>query len=250
MQLDLLFFALAIPAVLVAGISKGGFGNAAAFAATPILALVVPPGVAIGLMLPLLMVMDIGALRAYWGRWNIAIAKPVMWGAAVGIAVGALVWRVAPADLFRVLIGLVALGFVVFQVARAQGWITLGARVPRPRGGYAWGAVAGLTSFVSHAGGPPVGVHILGHKLDKTTHQATTVLIFTAINLLKVPPYIVLGIFSKETLIADLWLAPVAFLGVWLGVRMHHLVSERAFFSLIYVFLVVTGLKLLWDGLT
>ena len=59
MELDTTFFALAVPAVLFAGISKGGFGSGAAFAATPILALILEPAQAVGLMLPLLMLMDI-----------------------------------------------------------------------------------------------------------------------------------------------------------------------------------------------
>jgi len=50
MQLDLTFFALAVPAVIFAGVLKGGFGSGAAFAATPLLALILEPGAAIGLM--------------------------------------------------------------------------------------------------------------------------------------------------------------------------------------------------------
>lgn len=157
MQIDITFFAMAIPAVLFAGISKGGFANGAAFAATPFLALVMPPGTAIGLMLPLLMLMDLGAVRAYWGRWNTKIASRLILGAIPGVTLGAMVWRVAPADLFRVLIGFVAVGFVLFQVARNNGWLKLGKRRQRPVAGYLWGGVSGLTSFVSHAGGrrPP-----------------------------------------------------------------------------------------------
>ncbi|MEL6887770.1 MAG: sulfite exporter TauE/SafE family protein, partial [Pseudomonadota bacterium] len=45
-------------------------------------------------------------------------------------------------------------------------------------------------------------------------------------------------------------LAPFALLGAWLGVKAHHMVPERAFFALTYVLLVVTGTKLIWDGLT
>ena len=57
MELDFTFFAIAIPAVLFAGISKGGFGSAAAFAAAPLLALILEPAEAVAIMLPLLVVM-------------------------------------------------------------------------------------------------------------------------------------------------------------------------------------------------
>lgn len=86
--------------------------------------------------------------------------------------------------------------------------------------------------------------------MDKTTYQATSVLAFWAINLLKVPPYLALGIFTTDTLVADLWLLPVALLGVWLGVRLHKSISDKLYFRLAYIFLTLTGTKLIWDGLT
>lgn len=249
MTLDVWLLALAAPAVLFAGISKGGFGSGAAFAATPFLALAVPPGAAIGLMLPLLMIMDLGALRAYWKKWDSVAAWRLIAGSVPGIALGTVLWGVAPADVFRVLIGLVALGFVAFQLSGRYG-LFRPERYRWGRGaGLFWGSVAGFTSFISHAGGPPAAVYLLGRKLDKTTYQATTVLVFWAINLLKVPPYLAVGIFTRDTLIADLWLAPVALLGVHFGVRLHHMTSERLFFRLIFVFLTITGAKLVWDGL-
>jgi len=192
--LDLTFFAFAIPAVIFAGVSKGGFGSGAAFAATPLLALILEPGAAIGLMLPLLMLMDVTALRPYWKQWH----GPSAWA------------------------------------------LILGA-VP--------GVVAGLTSFISHAGGPPAAVFLLSRGLDKTTYQATTVIVFWAINLMKFIPYAFLGIFSWQTAKADLFLIPFAILGVWLGVWAHRVFSERAYFTLTYALLVVTGGKLVWDAL-
>ncbi|TCP22781.1 sulfite exporter TauE/SafE [Rhodovulum adriaticum] len=114
------------------------------------------------------------------------------------------------------------------------------------RAGLAAGVVAGFTSFVSHAGGPPVAVFLLAQGLSKTVYQATTVLVFWAINLFKFVPYAFLGIFTAQTLLADLVLAPVALLGAWLGVRAHRLVPEGLFFGITYVALTLTGLRLIW----
>ena len=71
-----------------------------------------------------------------------------------------------------------------------------------------------------------------------------------AINIAKFIPYAFLGMFTVQTGLANLALAPFALLGAWLGVKAHHMVPERAFFALTYVLLVVTGTKLIWDGLT
>ena len=112
------------------------------------------------------------------------------------------------------------------------------------------GVLAGFTSFVSHAGGPPAAVYLLSRKPSKTEYQATTVLVFWVINLAKAVPYAGLGLFSAETLKLDLVLAPFALFGTWAGVRLHHIMPERLFFAVAYVLLTVTGAKLIWDGLT
>jgi len=250
MELNAAFFLLAVPAVIFAGISKGGFGSGAAFAATPFLALILPPGQAVGLMLPLLMLMDVAAIGAYWRKWDWPRARLLMLGALPGIALGALLAGRADPDLFRLLIGLVALGFVAWQGVRAAGWLKLEGRSMGAGGGIFWGAVAGLTSFISHAGGPPAAVYLLTQGLTKQAFQATTVIVFFAINLMKFGPYLALGIFTRQTALADLFLAPAAFAGVYLGVWMHRRVSERVFFGITYVLLTITGAKLVWDALT
>lgn len=249
MTLDPTFFAFAVPAVLFAGISKGGFGAGAAFASTPFLSIVLGPSEAIGLMLPLLMLMDIGGLRAYWGRWRWPEARALIFGALPGIAAGAALYRIANADLLKFLIGGIAIGFVIFQLARNRGWVRPAKRPMKTGAGAAWGAAAGFTSFISHAGGPPAAIFLLSRQMDKTAFQATTVLVFWAINLAKFGPYILLGIFDRQTVTADLYLAPVALAGVWAGVVLHRRIPDRLFFSLVYVFLLATGAKLIWDAL-
>ncbi len=249
LTLDLPFFAAAVPAVLFAAISKAGFGSGAAFASAAILALVVEPGVALGVMLPLLMLVDAASLKPYWRKWHGPSVRGLLIGSVPGVALGAWLYVVVDGDVFRVLIGLMCLIFVAYQGARAVGVLrTPRIAFSRP---LAWGtgAVAGFTSFVSHAGGPALAVFLLGQGMGKTTYQATTVIVFWAINILKFVPYAFLGIFTWQTLLADLILIPVALLGTWLGVKAHYWIPERAFFALTYVVLTVTGLRLIWVGL-
>lgn len=250
MVLDAYFFAFAIPAVIFAGMSKGGFGSAAAFAATPFLALILTPGQAIGLMLPLLMVMDVTAIRVFWRKWDWPVARRLIIGAVPGIALGGVLYGVASPDVFRFLIGMVAVGFVAYQGAKAQGWLPTPKTAMSTKGGVFWGAVTGFTSFISHAGGPPAAVYLLSQRMDKTTYQATSVLVFWAINLLKFIPYFAVGIFTTDTFKADLMLVPAAIAGVLIGAWLHHKMSDRIFFALAYIFLVVTGVKLIFDALT
>lgn len=249
MTLDLAFFAVAVPAVLLAGISKGGFGSGAAFAATPLLALALPPAQAVGLMLPLLMVMDLTGIRPYWRKWDWRSARGLMVAAVPGIGLGWLLFRAADPDVIKFAVGAIAVGFVLFQAAKGLGWLRSAPRPYSHAGAGVAGFAAGFTSFVSHAGGPPVSMFLLGQGLDKLTFQATTMLVFWWINLVKMPPYLALGLVGRETLLACILLVPAAILGTLAGVWLHSRMPERPFFLLIYVLLTVTGLKLMWDAL-
>lgn len=249
MMLEWNIFLIAAVAVTFAGISKAGFGSGAAFASASILAIVIEPGQALGIMLPLLMLIDVSTLRPYWKKWSWPDARIMILGALPGVALGAWLYQIADADVFRLLIGAICLAFVAWQISLKTGLIRPPSRQMPTWGGAVAGVVAGFTSFVSHAGGPPAAVYLLSKGLGKTTYQASTVLIFWAINIAKFVPYSFLGIFTAQTLWTDLFLAPFALFGAWLGVKAHHMVPERLFFGLTYVMLTLTGIKLIWDAL-
>lgn len=240
------FFAVGIPAIIFGGISKGGFGSGAAFVAGAILAIVVPPGAALAVILPLFMLVDAYTLRPYWGKWHWPSAKGMIQGAVPGVALAAWLYTIVDADFFRILIGTICLAFVAFQVSSKAGWLHIGLAPFSRRFAWLAGLVGGFTSFVSHAGGPPTAVFMLSQGVSKTVYQATTVLTFWAVNWMKVIPYAYLGIFSWNTLLGSLALAPFALVGAWIGVRAHDLVPERVFFALTYVLLTLTGLRLIW----
>ncbi len=245
--MELQLFLITALAVLFAGFSKGGFGGGAAFASSAILALVMPPAQAIGLMLPLLMLMDLGAVRSFWKQWDWPRSRLMIFGGLPGIALGAVFYSVTNADVMRFLIGVIAVAFVAWQLLPKRAFQE--AKLS-PSIGYSAGMAAGFTSFVSHAGGPPAAMYLLSQRLDKTTYHASSTLIFWVINAAKVAPYAYLGIFTLDSLLLDIYLAPIALVGVWLGVRAHHIVSDKVFFGLTYVLLAITGLKLIWDSLT
>jgi uncharacterized membrane protein YfcA len=249
-QPDVTFYAVAIAAVLIAGVSKGGFGGAAGFASAPLLALVVEPAQAVGLMLPLLMLMDVTGLRNYWRQWSWTDARRLMIGMVAGVLAGGFFFRAVSADGIRLLVGGMALAFVAFQIARTRGWLKPAQAFGSAGWGMFWGSVAGFTSFVSHAGGPPASMYLLRANLDKTRYQATTVIAFWWVNLIKFPLYLMLGMFTFESARVNLFLAPVAISGVLLGVRAHRVVPAALFFRLTYLLLGVTGTKLVFDALT
>ncbi|MEE8271092.1 MAG: sulfite exporter TauE/SafE family protein [Alphaproteobacteria bacterium] len=240
------FYVLAVPAVLIAGISKAGFGGGVGVMAVPLMSLAVAPQQAAAVMLPILCLMDLFGVWAYRRRWDGRNLRIILPGALVGIAIGAATFRHLDAGLVRMLIGLVAVGFALdyWLRPRAAG----PARAADPARGGFWGMVAGFTSFVAHAGGPPISVYLLPQRLDRTLFVGTTVVFFITINYVKLIPYGWLGQLHGGNLTTSLVLAPLAPLGMWLGLALHRRVSDAAFYRICYGLLLATGAKLLYDG--
>jgi len=242
---DVWFYVLAVPAVMIAGVSKGGFGSGVGIIAVPLMALRVPPPQAAAIMLPILVAMDITGFWAYRKTFHAGHLKVLLPAAAVGIGVGWATFGLLGVAEVRLLIGVIA---VVFPLVH---WFDLRpsgpSRAPRAWGTF-WGAVSGFTSFLAHAGGPPVNVYLLPQRLEKRQYVGTTVMFFTAVNALKLVPYGQLGQFRAENLLTSAVLLPLAPLGIWLGLWMQGRVTDVAFYRICYVLLFLTGVKLLWDG--
>jgi uncharacterized membrane protein YfcA len=241
------FLLAAVPAVLIAAVSKGGLGGGLGILSVPLMALVIPPAQAAAIMLPLLCLMDLIGLRAYRRAWERRVLQAMLPGALVGILLGSLAFGYLDADVVRLLLGVIATlfagnYFIGRHAARP-------ARAHRPLQGGFWGMIAGFTSTLAHAGGPPVNVYLLPLRLDKTVFVATTVVFFAVINLAKLPPYAVLGLFGREVMLAVLVLAPVSAAGMLLGIWLHARISERLVYNACYLLTLLTGLKLLHDAL-
>ena len=227
-------FLIAAPGVLFAGLSKGGFGSGVAFVSAVILALIIEPFEALAIILPLLMLIDLVTLRPYWGVWNFADAKVLILGGIPGIALGALLFQVVDADIFRLLIGAVSLGFVLWSVLQVRSSVH-DHRRPWPDWiGVLLGSVTGFTSFVAHAGGPPAAIFLLSRQRRKTEYQATTVLVFWVLNIVKFCCYFWLGMMSLQSGLVGILLAPFALAGAYLGVYAHGIIPERLFFKLAF----------------
>jgi len=246
---DLWFYLLAVPAILLIGISKSGFGGGMGLLGVPLMALAVDPRMAAAILLPILCLMDAFALWAYRGLWHRRHLAILAAGAAVGILLGALTFEYVSTAAMRLLVGVIALAFVanwLFRPAAAR------ASDPEPRllSGSFWGALSGFTSFTAHAGGPPVAMYLLPRRLDKSLFQGTTVVFFALVNLTKLFPYAWLGQFSREVLLTALVLAPLVPPAIGLGLLLHRRVPQETFYRLCYLLLSLVGTKLVWDGVT
>ena len=241
------FYAVAIPAVLLVGLSKGGFAGGLGILGVPLMALAVSPLQAAGILLPILIAMDMIGLWAYrrsFHRRNLEILIP---GAALGIVIGAMTASIVTDEAVRLIVGAIAILFALdYWIGRRA---TAAPKLPRTVWGSICGAVGGFTSFVAHAGGPPFQIYMLPQKLDKLVYVGTSVLFFAAVNLLKLPPYAWLGQLSGENLWTSLMLLPLAPIGMIIGIKAVHVIPEKPFYRLAYILVFFVGCKLLWDAL-
>ncbi|MBT8098172.1 MAG: sulfite exporter TauE/SafE family protein, partial [Gammaproteobacteria bacterium] len=163
---------------------------------------------------------------------------------------GTLSFEYMSPAVLRLIVGLVAVLFTVHYWVGQRRRKGAAARHFSPAAGVAGGAVAGFTSFIAHAGGPPVSMYLLRRPLDRTDFVATTVLFFAVVNYVKLLPYAWLGQLQVGNLATSLVLAPLAPIGVMIGVYLHKRVSDRFFFAFVYVLLFLVGLRLIYDGLS
>lgn len=244
------FYALAFPAIVIVGFSKAGVGGGLGIMAVPLMALVVPPVQAAGVLMPLLLFMDIFTLRTYWGifdRQNLMILLP---GSVVGVVVGGLTFSYMNDDMIRILVGAIAILFTLYR------WIGLRLlhraadhrAAPNRATGALWAGVGGFTSVVAHGGSPPVHIYLLPRRLEKQIFVGTTVVLFALVDVMKLIPYALLGTLDAANLTTALFLAPAAPVGIWLGLHFQKRLPEELFYRICYTLIFLTGCRLVWQG--
>jgi uncharacterized membrane protein YfcA len=240
------FFAVAIPAVFIVGLSKGGFGGGLAMLGTPLLALVISPVQAAAILLPVLLLMDAISLYNYRGIVNWDILKIMIPAAIGGIGLGWMTANMVSDDWIRIIVGTISLVFAVNQITKEL--LKRSSNDHNALAASFWGCFAGFTSFIAHAGAPPYQAYTVPLKMEKLLFTGTSVVFFASINALKVIPYFFLGQFSAQNLNTSLTLLPIAIIGVLTGVALVKKISQNLFYKATYLFMLVIGLKLIWDG--
>jgi uncharacterized membrane protein YfcA len=245
---DPAFMLAAVPAILSVGLSKGGLTSIGGLA-VPLLAFVVPPTVASGIVLPLLCFSDLIAMWTFRRHLDVRLLLPLVAAAAIGVVLGFLSFRLMSESTIGLMIGLVTVLFTV------RHWLSGLVRRLAPPGkpgrlaGLIWSCLSGFTSFIAHAGGPPLMFYLLPLKLDRVVFTSVSVFFFGVINYVKLPFFGALGLLNTDNLMISLALAPVALVGLAIGTWMLKVMDEALFYRLSYILTFLAGLKLIWDGL-
>ena len=241
------FYLVAVPAVLLTGISKGGFAGALGVLAVPLLALAVPVPQAASIMLPILCMMDLFGWWNFRKSWDGPLILAMLPGTLLGLGLGWLLFTRLDNRMIVLVTGALAAGFAVIRlVSSSNGGRAL---LPDRLRAWLWTTLSGCTTLLAHAGGPPVLVYVAPKGLDKTTLVATLTFYFALVNYLKLIPFGLMGQLDGRNLGTALVLSPLVPLGVYLGLWLHRRVNERLFFRLFYLLLLATGIQLIWEGI-
>lgn len=245
---DPAFWLVAIPAVVVSGISKAGFGGAVGSLSVPLMSLAIAPPQAAAVMLPILLAGDAMGIVAFRGRVDRTILRAAIPAALVGILAGWLLFRHIDDRWIRGLVGVESIVFALLKLFEGSlAW----SDPPQPlRRGPAtfWPAVSGFTSFISHAGGPPMMQLMMPLRLHREIFVGTLAWFFAVVNVSKILPYAQLGLLDWTNLGTSFALLPVVPVGYLIGLRFLRAVQPAAFVRIATVLLLLTGVKLLWDA--
>ncbi|HEX5738238.1 MAG TPA: sulfite exporter TauE/SafE family protein [Hydrogenophaga sp.] len=242
---DPAFYLVAIPAVLLLGMSKSGFGAGFGSLAVPMMALAVTVPQAAAILMPVLLVMDLLGMAAFRNNVDRRLLKFLLPFGLLGIVIGTLLFKMLDARMVAGIVG----GFTLVFLAQRLLFPPKPDSVPPPKWvGALLTTASGFTSFVAHAGGPPINAYIIPMRLSPLLFTGTLAFFFFFINIAKWIPYAWLGLLDLRNMTTSLVLLPFAPIGVWLGVRIAHRIKPKLFYRLIYAGMLLTGLKLLWDA--
>jgi len=209
------------------------------------------PGIAsTGIVLPMLVCGDIGAVILFRrdARWPHVIRT--LPPAVVGVAIGWALMRWAQAHHIAGARFNPFIGGIVLTLALVQLWRNLRpnlfTHLPHTRA-FAWamGGIAGVTTMVANAAGPVMGLYLLAVSLPKDAFVGTAAWFFLLINLIKVPFSAQLGLIQGHTLLFNMILVPFIIGGLFLGKRVVAVLPQKSFDNLVLAFAAFASARLL-----
>lgn len=242
---DPFFYAVAIPAVLLLGISKSGFGAGFGSLAVPMMAMAVTVPQAAAILMPVLLLMDLLGMAAFRKDFDKKLLVFLIPFGLLGTVIGTLLFKVLDS---HVVAGIVGVFTLVFLAQRLLFPPKPGSAPPPRWLGALLTTTSGFTSFIAHAGGPPINAYVIPLKLSPLVFSATMSFFFFFINLSKWVPYAWLGLLDMRNFATSVVLLPLAPVGVFVGVRIARRINQLLFYRFLYTGMFLTGCKLVWDA--
>jgi uncharacterized membrane protein YfcA len=238
-------------ALLLFGALAGGFVSGLAGFGTALMALsiwlyVLPPSLAVPLVLICSVIAQASTLPSMWRSFDLSLVWPFLIGGLAGVPLGAMLIASADPNVFKLSVGVLLLIFpTALYLNRKPLAFAFGGRIADGAIGFAGGILGGLAGLSGPL--PILWANIRGwdkhqrrgiFQLFNFTVLATALIVQTASGLV-------------ETKVA--WLALIAFpgtlIGAWLGARVYHALSDRHFGDIVLGLLFLSGVGLVWNSI-
>ncbi len=243
-HLTLAQWLLAMIGAACVGISKAGISGMGLLPVV-IFAFLFGARTSTGIVLPMLIVGDVTAVRAFHqhARWD--YIRRMLPPALVGVVISAWYMRSLSEALYKPIIGGIILGLTALQLARMHRPEWFG-RVPHTRL-FAWtiGLIAGGATMLANAAGPIFAVYCLAVSLPKMEFVGTAAWFFLIVNSFKIPFSFALGLIHGGTLMLNLLLSPLIIAGLLAGRWLTTRIPQRTFDMLLLAFAAVAALRLM-----
>jgi uncharacterized membrane protein YfcA len=265
MGLGTLEISALLAAALLVGFSKTAISGVSAISVA-LFAAVLPARESTGALLPLLLVGDVVAVRAYRRHTDWPTLLRLFPSVAVGVLVGAAFVARVDDIVMRRTIGGFLLAMAAYHVwqrrggtqSGAQSGTRSGAQSGAPDGGpvagsrrahhgraLVFGLLAGFTTMVANAGGPAMSLYLLSSGYTMLGFLGTGAWFFLIVNLFKLPFSAALGLIDGESLVRDALLAVAVLAGAYLGRAVVHRINQGLFERLVLLFTVLASVNLL-----
>jgi uncharacterized membrane protein YfcA len=212
--------------------------------AIAIFASVMPARESTAAILLLLIVGDLVAVWHYRHDADRRLLRRLIPSVLPGLAIGAVFLAVVDDTVLRRSIGVLLIlttGLQLLLRRRPRDTDAVGASRTAAIG---TGLGAGFATMTANAAGAVMTLYLVAQGVEKRRFLGTGALFFFGVNLCKVPFSAGLGLFSSQTLLRTLALAPVVLLGAWAGLHTARRLSQARFDQAVLAATVVSALAL------
>jgi len=238
-------------AILLFGALAGGFVSGLAGFGTALMALgiwlwVLPPQVAVPLVLICSVIAQMSTLRSIWNSIDFSLVWPFVIGGLIGVPLGTRLIAHADPAVFKLTVGIFLLIFpAALYFQRRSMAITFGGKAADGAIGFAGGILGGLAGLSGPL--PILWASIRGWSKEERRG------IFQIFNTAVLAASLVMQIATGFVKVEVYWLALIAFpgtiIGAWLGARIYHALSDRHFGDIVLGLLFLSGLGLVWSSI-
>ena len=236
--------------VLLLGALAGGFVSGLAGFGTALMALgiwlyVLPPSIAVPLVLICSIVAQTSTLPSFWRSFDFRLVWPFLIGGLAGVPLGTLLIAHADPGTFKLSVGVLLLIFpTALYLNRNPTAIRFGGRAADAAIGFAGGILGGLAGL----SGPLPILWATVRGWDKDERRG----VFQTFNWTVLSAALCLQAGTGFIKLEVVWLAlivlPATLSGAWLGARAYRALSDRNFRDVVLGLLFLSGVGLVWSS--